>query len=85
MSRDSSVGIATDWTVRVRFPTFLYSTAFRAALRSIQPPIQWVPGAISPGVKRPGCATDHSPPSSVEVKNGGELHLHPYMSACRGA
>jgi hypothetical protein len=26
----------------------------RPALGSIQPPIQWVPGAISLGVKRPG-------------------------------
>jgi hypothetical protein len=31
-------------------------------------PIQWVPGALSPGVKRPGREADHSPPASVEVK-----------------
>jgi hypothetical protein len=30
--------------------------------------IQWVPGALSLGVKRPGCEGDHSPPSSAEVK-----------------
>jgi hypothetical protein len=35
-----------------------------------QPPIQWVPGALSLGVKRPGREADHSPPSSAEVKNG---------------
>jgi ABC-type hemin transport system ATPase subunit len=29
-------------------------------------------GVRSPGVKRLGCETDHSPPSSVEVKNGIE-------------
>jgi hypothetical protein len=35
-----------------------------------QPPVQWVPGVLSPGVKaRPGCDADHSPPSSAEVKN----------------
>jgi hypothetical protein len=39
------------------------------------PPIQWVPGAISPGIKRPGREAGHSPPSSLEVKNG-EIYLH---------
>jgi hypothetical protein len=34
-----------------------------------QPPIQWVPGALSLGVKRLGREADHSPPSSAEVKN----------------
>jgi hypothetical protein len=33
-----------------------------------QSPIQWVPGALSLGVKRPGREADHSPPSSAEVK-----------------
>jgi hypothetical protein len=30
--------------------------------------IEWVPGALSLGVKRPGREADHSPPSSAEVK-----------------
>jgi hypothetical protein len=35
-----------------------------------QPPVQWVPGVLSPGVKaRPGRDADHSPPSSAEVVN----------------
>jgi len=38
------------------------------ALRSTQPPIQWVPGTLYLGVKRPGRETDHSTPSSAEVK-----------------
>jgi hypothetical protein len=33
------------------------------------PPIQCVPGDFFLGVKRPGRETDHSPPSSAEVKN----------------
>jgi len=33
-----------------------------------QPPIQWVPGSVSLGVKRPGREADHSPPSSAEIK-----------------
>jgi len=35
----------------------------------IQPPIQWVRGAVSLGVKRRGCEADHSPPYSAEVYN----------------
>jgi hypothetical protein len=35
-----------------------------------QSPIQWVPGALSLGVKRPGREADQSPPSSVKVKKG---------------
>jgi hypothetical protein len=41
----------------------------------IQPPIQWVPGALSLGVKRPEREADHSPPSSAEVKECVELLL----------
>jgi hypothetical protein len=36
--------------------------------KSIFIDIQWVPGALSPGVKRPGREADHSFPSSAEVK-----------------
>jgi hypothetical protein len=35
--------------------------------------IQWVPGALSPGVKRQGREADNSPPYSDEVKNGGAI------------
>jgi hypothetical protein len=38
-------------------------------LGSTHPPMQWVLGAISPGVKRPGREANHSPPTSAEVKN----------------
>jgi len=37
-------------------------------LRPIQPPVQWVPGVLSLGVKRQGREAEHSPASSVEVK-----------------
>jgi hypothetical protein len=39
------------------------------ALWPTHPPTQWVPGALSLGVKRPGREADHSRPSSAEVKN----------------
>jgi hypothetical protein len=40
----------------------------RTALGPTQPSIQWVPGALSLGVKWPGCEADQSPPSSAKVK-----------------
>jgi hypothetical protein len=47
----------------------LFTTASRTALGPTLPPIQWVPGALSPGVKRSGHEAEHSPPASVEVKD----------------
>jgi hypothetical protein len=47
----------------------LDTTASRLALRPTQPPIQCIPGDLFLGVKRPGRESDHSPPSSAEVKN----------------
>jgi hypothetical protein len=38
-----------------------------------QTPVQWLPGALSPWAKRLGCETDHSHPSSAEVKNRKSL------------
>jgi hypothetical protein len=55
---------------------FHYTTAFRTALGPTQPPIQWLPGALSLGVKRPGREADYSPPSNAEVKECVELYLH---------
>jgi len=40
---------------------FLFTTALRTALGPAQPPIQWVPGALSLGVKQTGREADHSP------------------------
>jgi hypothetical protein len=47
---------------------FLIAFVSRTALGPTQPPIQFVPGALSLGVKRPGREADHSPPSSAEIK-----------------
>jgi hypothetical protein len=46
------------------------------ALGPTQPPIQWVPEALSLGVKRPEREADHSHPSSAEVKEWVELYPH---------
>jgi hypothetical protein len=49
---------------------FFSSSVFRLALGPTQPPVKWVPGVLSPGVKaRPGRDADHSPPSSAEVED----------------
>jgi hypothetical protein len=44
-----------------------YFIMSRPALGPTQPPIQWVSRDLSPGVRRPGRETDHSP-TSAEVK-----------------
>jgi hypothetical protein len=60
---------AMGWTIWVLgLGIFLFITASRTALGPTQPPIQWVPGPLSLGVKRPEREADHSPPSSAEVK-----------------
>jgi hypothetical protein len=52
------------------------TTASRTALGPTQPPIRWVPGALSLGVKQSGREVDHSPSSSAEVEECMELYLH---------
>jgi hypothetical protein len=47
--------------------TFLQSVGMD--LGSTRLPSHWAPGVFSPGVKQPGREADHSPPSSVEVRN----------------
>jgi hypothetical protein len=56
-----------------------------AALGLTQPPIRWVPGALSLWVKRPGREANHSPPSSAEIKECVDLYLRfPNTSSWRG-
>jgi hypothetical protein len=84
-SRDSSVGIALgcgldDRGSRVPFPAGAGNFSLHHCVRNgsgpTQPPIQWVPGALYLGVKRPGREPEYSPPSSAEVKEWVELYLH---------
>jgi hypothetical protein len=74
---------ATGWTFGVLgfdsrrgLGIFLFTTRSRTALGPTQPPIQWVPGSLSMGVKRPRHEADHSPPSSAEVREWVELYIH---------
>jgi hypothetical protein len=48
---------------------FLFATESRSALGPTQPPTQWVPGTVIPGVKQSGLQAVHSSPSTAEVKN----------------
>jgi hypothetical protein len=64
---------------------FLFATASRTALGPTQPPIQWIPGTLSLGVKRQGREADHSLPSSAEVKNAWSYTFTPqyvFMAWC---
>jgi hypothetical protein len=60
---------AVNFIFYYRLGIFLFTTASRTALGPTQPPIEWVPGALSLEVKRPGREADHSPQSSAEVTN----------------
>jgi hypothetical protein len=56
---------------RQRQDIFLFFSVSRQTPEWTQPSIQWVPGALSQEVKRPGHENDYSPPLSAEVRNGG--------------
>jgi hypothetical protein len=80
--RGSSVSIVTRLRTRQGFDSrqgeeffFLFATVSRLTPMISQPPIQWVPDAISPGIKWQKSETDHSPPSSAEGKKCMELYL----------
>jgi hypothetical protein len=79
----------TSWTAEFQFlvgeSIYLSSTASRPALRPTQPPIQWTPESLSPGVKRLGHEADHSPSFSAEVKNGGAIPTRPRTSSWHDA
>jgi hypothetical protein len=53
--------------------------------RPTHPSIQWVPGAISLRVYRPGREADHSLPSSAEVKNSGVIPPLPRTTSWHSA
>jgi hypothetical protein len=66
-SRSSSPG---------RDKNFHFFISSRPTLRFTQPSIQWIPGALSPGVKRLVHEADHLPPTSAEVKKNVDVYIH---------
>jgi hypothetical protein len=75
-TQDSVVGIATGYGLDDRGvgvqvlmgSRFSFFHVVETGSGSTQPPIQWIPGSLSPGVKRSGREADHSPPASAKVK-----------------
>jgi hypothetical protein len=55
---------------------FLFTNVSKPTLGPTLPPIQWVQGVLSLGVKQLLREVDHLPPSSAEVKECVELYLH---------
>jgi hypothetical protein len=64
---------------------FLFSVRSRPALGPTQSPIRWLPGALSPGVKRQEREADHLPPFCVEIKNDGIKCTLSHMSSWHSA
>jgi hypothetical protein len=60
------------WT---RVNNFDFSISSSPAKGSTQFPIQWIPWAISLGLKWKGLETDYSPPTNAEVK---EMRLYTF-------
>jgi hypothetical protein len=72
------------WMAWIRFlevQDFSLLHSFRSTLGPTQPPIQSVPGDLSPGVKWLGHEGDHS----LEVKNGDTIPSLPHMSSGHSA
>jgi hypothetical protein len=68
-NRDSVVGIPIGYELEDRGVEVTVPVGSRifSSPRPPNPSIQWVPGALPPGVKRQGREADHSSPTSAEV------------------
>jgi hypothetical protein len=88
-SQDSTISIVTGYGLgfnsQQEQEIFLYSTASRLILGPTLPPIQWVLGVLSLGVKQPRHEPHHSPPSSSEIKNVGPIPPLPHMPSWHSA
>lgn len=84
---DNSVGIVMSYglggqgSIPDKGKIIPMSIVSRLTLGPIKPPIQWVPAALSPWLKRPGGEAEHSPPSPAEVKNDGGKSPFPNTSS----
>jgi hypothetical protein len=52
-----------------RVEIFPFSIVSKPTLEPTQSPIQWIPAVVPAEVKRQEREANHSPPSSIEVKN----------------
>jgi hypothetical protein len=82
---------ATSWTARVGFPDWQDISLFRSVQTGSEvPAASYLVGTVGdfPRIIRPERETDHSPPSSSEVKNDGTIPplpivLHGIVLNCR--
>jgi hypothetical protein len=82
-SQDSAVGMATGYGLDDRGVGVRVQAGRGFSLFS--PSIQWVPGELSPEVKRPVREADDSPPSSAKIKNKWIYTSTPHMPSWRNA
>jgi len=61
--------------------SFHFTTAFRLAPGLIQPPIQWLPGALSPETKRSGREANRLLLSCAKAKNTLSYNFTHYTSS----
>jgi hypothetical protein len=54
---------------------FIFSEVSRLNMEPTQPPLQWVPGNLYPGVRQKGYEAECSPPSTDKVKNSGVTRI----------
>jgi hypothetical protein len=77
--RAGKIGKATGYeldcrgSITDRGKIFLFCTVSRPDPEFDQLLTQWVPGSLSPVVKRQGPEADYSPPSSAQEKNDGAI------------
>jgi len=79
---DHALGWMTWGSISSRAREFSSHHCIKTALGPTQPPIQWVLGVLSAGVKWQGCEADHSSPSSAKVMNVWSYTSTPPMWCC---
>jgi len=74
------------WTTGVRLPSGVLKGLFRfeTVSETIQPPIHWILGALSPGVKGPEREADNSPPVVLTLRIRGAIPPFPHTCSWRG-
>jgi len=70
---------------RQRQGVSLFVPTSRPALMPTQPPIQWVPGALTPEVKRPGRIADTHLHLAPMLRTRGAIPSFPHTSSRSGA
>jgi hypothetical protein len=78
---DRGVGVPSPGRVK----NFLFSTSSRPALGPTQPPIEWVPGVLSQGVKRGGVKLTTHLQLVPRSRKCGSIHQLLHMPSWRSA